>query len=405
MAKRTIAGLAGLASLVLLLSACSGGSGGSEAPPASDLDTKNPVVIGLDEDSTGPGAAYATLAGATARMAVDEINANGGILGREVQVVVGNDESDPTKTPSVIRKLVDDGAHALVLATGGGSVLQAKAVVKDAGITAVAPVAITTSVGLPPDNENMYMLANGLDDFSEAYCGAFEKEGYKKLGILADTSAAIDNIAGLLVPALGECIDIVAQEKAPVDAADLNAQAARIKAEDPDVLLVMSVGGNFEVLAQNTLAAQMPKEMRFSLASLGNQPDSWALANPGVLEDVVYMGALDSGNPRTAELEKKLKKANGDDYRLTAYDAQAYDAVYLIKQAIEDAGGTDDLTAIRDSFNGITDYEASFGQDGFKLSFSADKHIGADSLCGLVLSGFDENNEPSGPWTKFQVSC
>lgn len=404
MFSRRIAGAAILAITALTLSACAGGDDAAK-PVNTDLDTENPVIFGLDEDSTGPGASYATIAGNTVRMAVEEINANGGILGREVKIVVGNDESDPTKTPSIVRKLVDDGAHALILSTGGGSVLQAKSVVKDAGIAAIAPVAITTSVGLPPDNEYTYMLANGLDDFSTVYCGAFEEKGYKSLAILADTTPAIDNIAGLLLPALEECIDVVAEEKAPVDAADLGAQAARIKQAKPDVVLVMSVGGNFEVLAHNTLAPQLPGVLRFSLASIGNQPDSWARANQGVLKDVVYMGSIDANNEGTKELEAKLKKVNGDDYRLTAYDAQAYDAVYTLKTAIEKAGGTDDLTAIRDALDETASHPSSFGQDGFTLSFTPDKHIGADSLCGLVLSSFDENNQPIGAWPDYQVPC
>lgn len=404
MKQRRLAGAAAIAALALVFSACSGG-GEAPKPVNTNLDSENPVIFGLDEDSTGPGASYSTIAGNTVRMAVDEINADGGILGREVKLVVGNDESDPTKTPSVIRKLVDEGAHALILSTGGGSILQAKSVVKDAGVPAIAPVVITTSVGLPPDNEFTYMLANGLDDFSKVYCGAFEEKGYKTLGILADTTPAIDNIAGLLLPALEECIDIVATEKAPVDAADLGAQTARIKQANPDALLVMSVGGNFEVLAHNTLAPQLPGVLRFSLASIGNQPDSWTRANPGVLSEVVYMGAVDPTNAATKALEAKLKKANGDDYRLTAYDAQAYDAVYTLKAAIEAAGGTDDLTAIRDALNETASHPASFGQEGFTLSFTSDKHIGADALCGLVLSTFDDQNQPIGAWSDYQVPC
>lgn len=397
--KRSVA-LAGVTVFALALAGC---ASGPEEPAASGDDA--PIIIGLDEDSTGPGAAYATIAGNTVRMAVDEINEAGGILGRQIEIVVGNDESDPTKTPSVVRKLVDQGAHAIILATGGGSVLQAKAVVKQAGIPAIAPVAITTSVGLPPDNEFTYMLANGLDDFSDVYCGAFEEEGYETLAVLADTTPAIDNISGLLIPGLEDCIDVVAQEKAPVDAADLNAQAARIKDADPDAVLVMSVGGNFEVLAHNTLAPQLPGITRFSLASIGNQPDAWERANPGVLADVVYMGALDADNPATAALSEKLAAANGDDYRITAYDAQAYDTVYLLKQAIEAAGGTDDLAEINDALNEVSGYAASFGQDGFTLSFTPDKHIGADALCGLVLSTFDKKNQPAGAWPAYQVSC
>lgn len=399
MKSQRLLALLGVAALTVSLAACTAEADADGAASGGE------IILGLDEDSTGPGASYAVIAGKTIRMAVDEINAAGGVDGKKIRIVVGNDESDPTKTPTVVRKLVDDGAQVLLLDTGSGAVLQAKSVVKQAGIPAIAPTAVTTSVALPPDNEFTYMLANGVDQFAEAYCGAIKEKGYKSIAVLGDASPAIDNINKLIIPILEDCAEVVAVETAPVDAADLSAQAARMKKSDPDVILVSSLGGNFEVLAHNTLHQQLPGVLRFSLASIGNQPDSWARTNPGALADVVYMGALDMSNPKTVELEKKLKKLNGDDYRLTAYDAQAYDSVYLLKAAIEAAGGADDPKAVRDALDKISGFEASFGQAGFTLSFTQDKHMGADGLCGLVLSGFNDKNEPTGAWEDFQVPC
>lgn len=409
-----IATIGAAAALMVTLAACSPDGGdapaepdtpSAEEPEGGEGPSGDPIIIGLDEDSTGPGAVYMTIAGETVRMAVEEINDNGGILGRPVELIVGNDESDPTKTPSVLRKLIDDGADVLFIATGGGSALQAKPVVQEAGVVSIAPVTITSSVGLPPDNEYMFLLANSLDDFTEVYCGAFEKMGWQTLGLISDNTPAIEAIAELLNPGLEGCVDIVADEKAPLDAADLSAQAARVKAADPDVILVMSVGGNFEVLAHNTLAPLLPDVKRFSLASLGNQPDTWTLAQPGVLQDVIFMGSLDMDNPRTQELEAKLKERHGDDYMITAYDPQAYDGVYLLKEAIEAAGGTEDAEAILEAMESLTGFQTSFGQAGLTASFTADDHIGADSACGLVLSTFDENNELAGAWSEFQVAC
>ncbi|GAA4487899.1 ABC transporter substrate-binding protein [Microbacterium panaciterrae] len=402
MKSQRMLALVGVAALAVSLSACAA----DDSPSSTSSATSGgEIVFGLDEDSTGPGASYATIAGKTIRMAVNEINAAGGIGGKKIRIVVGNDESDPTKTPTVVRKLVDDGAQVLLLDTGSGAVLQGKSVVKQAAIPAIAPTAVTTSVALAPDNEFTYMLANGVDQFAKAYCGAMQKEGHKSIAVLSDASPAINNINKLIIPILQGCVKVLAQETAPVDVADLTAQVARIKESGPDAVLVSSLGGNFEVLAQNTLFQQMPGVRRFSLASIGNQPDSWSRVDKGALADVVYMGALDKGNPKTAELTKKLKKLNGNDYRLTAYDAQAYDSVYLMKQAIEAAGGADNPTAVRDQLNKISGYKASFGQAGFTLSFSADKHGGADGLCGLVLSGFDKNNQPTGAWPEYQVPC
>ncbi len=146
--------------------------------------------------------------------------------------------------------------------------------------------------------------------------------GYKTLGILGDASASIDGIIKTLRPALEKCATVTAVEKAPVDARP-HAQASRVTGTEPDAILVASIGGHFEILAHNTLAKIYPDAQRFSLASIGNQPKSWALADPGALTGMVYMGSLSANNPRTAELTEKIRAVKGADYQLTAYDAQA----------------------------------------------------------------------------------
>jgi branched-chain amino acid transport system substrate-binding protein len=400
--------------LVLALVAAACGSGEDEARSSGDSPTGSgsgerpegePIIIGMDLDSTGPGASYSVIAGDTIEDAVDEINENGGILDRPVELVVENDESDPTKTPSVIRNLLEQDAHVLILQSAGAAVTQAKPVVQEGGVVALAPTSISQSVAEPPDNEYIYTLANPISDFVEVYCGAFEEAGIESLAMMSDGTTTIDGVNELLQPGLRECVDLVADEEAPVDASDVNAQIARIRDEDPDAVLVSSVGGNFEVLAQNTLAQQMPDVTRFSLASIGNQPESWELADSGALEGLVYMASIDPTNPQTEELQTFLEERRDGDYEMTAYDAQAYDTMQLIKLAIEEAGGVDDPEALRDAMNSITDYEAHFGQEGFTLSYSADKHIGTDGLCGLTLMEFGEDNRPDEPWDTYQPPC
>jgi branched-chain amino acid transport system substrate-binding protein len=403
--------LAALLALGLVVSACGGddsedaATDDTSSEDAADRPAGEPIVIGMNVDSTGPGASYSVPARDTMQDAVDEINANGGVLGRPLEVIIENDESDPTRTPSVVRKLVEDGAHVLIMQTGGSAIEQAKPVIQEAGLPTIAPTSLTTSIAEPPDNEFIYILANPIADFVEIYCGAFEEAGIESLGILSDTSPTIAGLNELLVPGLKECVDVVAEEEAAVEASDVTAQVARIGDEDPDAVLVSSVGGGFEVLAQNTLFQQMADTTRFSLAAIGNQPESWDLANPGALEGLIYMGSLNSENELTSELEGFLDERRDDDWAMTAYDAQAYDAIQLLAQAIEQAGTPDDPAAINQALQSITDYEAHFGQPGFTLSYGADKHVGTDGLCGLSLIEFGADNRPGDPWETYQPEC
>lgn len=363
------------------------------------------IVIGMDEDSTGPGASYSTIAGSTVRATISKINAEGGINGKQVRLVVENDESSPTNTPSIIRKLVDQGASAIILATGSGSALQAKQVSRSTQIPTIAPMALTDAVASAPENEYAYMVPNPLAQYADVYCGAFEKQGKTRLGIVADSSPAISGILATLSPKLSECIDIVSTQKAAVDTADLTAGVSRLLEARPDVVLVASVGGNFELMAQNTLHRLSPDLQRFSLASIGNQPQSWALAQPGSLDGLVYMGSLSPDNPRTAALQEWLRTVKGADYSVTAYDAQAYDSVMLLKRAIEIAGTHTDPELLNRALQQVQDMPATFGQSALTLSLTPDRHIAPDSICGLVLIEFGPENQPTGPWSEYQPEC
>lgn len=394
--------VAGLAVLALAAAGCGGKD--SDNTPTDGTAKGEPIIIGMDEDSTGPGASYSTIAGKTIRLAVQEINDQGGVLGRPLRLVIENDESDPTKVPATLQKLHSQGAKIFLLQSGSAAVMQAKSTLTQLGVPAIAPTGVTATLVEPPNNELIYMLANTTSDWSDVYCGAFKAANVNKLAVLADDTATIAALNKALFSGL-DCVSIVAQEKGAADASDLSAQVARLKRANPDAVMVTSVGGAFEVLAQNTLAAQMKGTLRFSLASIGNQPDSWKLANPGALEGLVFMGSINTENPRTKQLIEFLKKKNGDDYEVTAYDAQGWDAVQLVKLAIEKAGGPDDPKKLNEAIQSISGFQPTFGQPSFTLSFSETKHLGADGPCGLTLVEFGADNRPKGPWATYQPPC
>ena len=91
-----------------------------------------------------------------------------------------------------------------------------------------------------------------------------------------------------------------------------------------------------------TLYQQMRRTPRFSLASIGNQPATWALAQPNALDGLVYVASVASDNPRSAALTQLLSAKLGSKFKaLTAYEAQGYDAFQIVKLAIEKAGVDD----------------------------------------------------------------
>jgi branched-chain amino acid transport system substrate-binding protein len=398
-----VAAVGALVVLAMAATGCTKKNG--DNTPTNGAATGAPIIIGLDQDSTGPGASYSNIAGATLRLAVQYINDNGGVLGRPLQFVVENDESDPTKAPAVVQKLANEGAKMLLLQSGSAAVIQAKSTLTQVHLPAIAPTGVTATLVAAPDNDLIYMLANTTNDWANVYCGAFQAANIKTVGVLSDDTTTIAALDKALFAKMTCGLTILPAEVGASNASDLSAQAGRLKNENPDAILVTSVGGQFEVLAQNTLAAQLPGKPRFSLASIGNQPASWKLANPGALNGLIFMGSINTSNPRTKTLIDFLHQKNGPNYQITAYDAQAWDTMQIVKMAIEKAGGPDDPDKLNQAIQSIQGYPSSFGQANFTLSFSATKHLGADGPCGLSLVQFGSDNTPSGPWPTYQPPC
>jgi branched-chain amino acid transport system substrate-binding protein len=391
--------LVAVLALILVVSAC-GDDDADSAAPAGD-----PIIFGVLEDNAGGAAFYSQQGSDVVRLAIDQINAEGGLLGRPVEAIFGSDDNDPTQAPVVVKQLLDRGADVILLNSGSASALESKAVVKEAEVVGLAPLNMNTNIALPPDNEYSFMIVNPITDIGQIYANAFTAQGYQTIGIYQDDTPTMDAVTGLLTPFFTDAgIEIVAHEIVPTDALDVTPQVQRIMEAAPDVAFVSTLGGQPEVLFFNTAQALGYDDTPFfSLASVGNQPETWDLAEPNALNDMVFAGSIATDNPKVPPLVELLEE-NIDGFRsLSAYQAQMWDAVFLLADAIERAGSTEG-PALKAALESTSGFAATFGQAGFTLSYGADKHSATDGLCGIVLVQFS-GNEPGDPWELYQPEC
>lgn len=396
--KRTSGILAGLLSLALAGTLAGCGSSSGSASGAS----KNQVVVGLVCDTTGPGASYATPSCTATKEAIADLNAHGGILGHQVKVVQGNDESDPTRTPAVIQKLVGKGANALIMLTSSAGVLQAKSQIERTKIPVFMSVAANPLVTSAPNNTYLYQLGTPTSVWADVYCDALKSMGATKVAVLEDNSPSQAQFAKTITDGM-KCVklDIVTGD---IDATDLSAQVAKIKAGKPDAVLVATQTTNFEVLAQNTLAQQLPDVPRLTQLLLSSVPSAWAQAQPGALKGLIGFAGTTDTNPQTVKVSQFFAAKEGKDFAVSSFWTQSYDAVQILKKAFTAAGSTDG-TAVNDQIQKIKDFTSSTGYQGATLSFGPDKHLGADGVCGIVLVQWGADNKITGPWPGYKPDC
>jgi branched-chain amino acid transport system substrate-binding protein len=403
--------LAALLIVSLVAAACGDDDDDTEAGQGDTTETTaaarqpqgEPIILGIQTDQTGPGAAYNVPATEVIKALVEVQNNKGGLLGRPIRVVEGNDESDPTKAPTVLRQIVDQKAVFLFHHSGSSALIQTKPLTKELRLPTIASTHSGNVVPNPPDNDFIFTLGLPTTSWANVYCAGMENAGIKKLALLLDDTPTIAAFSKGILDNM-PCVEIVARETAPVNATDLSAQIARLKDSDPDAVLTFSQGTTFEITAQNALYEQMADVPRFMTATLGNTPDAWKVVNAGALDGVVFMATIDPENKVSKDVEAEMKDLIGDDFALTQFTGQTYDAFHLFVQAVEKAGSTEP-DAIKQALESTSGYKASFGSPGTTLSWRPDKHIAADSECALLLVAFGPDNEPAGPWENFEPQC
>lgn len=124
-------------SAVFALSACSGS------------DT---VKFGVIGPLTGDYAVYGTAVENGAKLAAMEINEDGGVLGKELEILAEDSEGDPSKGTNAYNKLVGDGIDALIGGTFSGVTLAIKELTAEDGMPVLSPTATNPDVTLDADN-------------------------------------------------------------------------------------------------------------------------------------------------------------------------------------------------------------------------------------------------------------
>lgn len=372
-------------------------AGEDVTPPAGE-----PFRIGVIGDTSGAAAPTSTVTQQGLELAVEDINAAGGLDGRPIELVNESDGSDATQTPVLLRKLADQGVAAIMITTGSASAAGVKPLCAELALVCIHPTSPSVDLPAPPGNEYMFTLPPTALDMVKAYVGALDAIGAKSVAILEDNTPTIAGINDAIQKGLEAAgIEVVAREAVALNAVDASAEVARAAAKSPDAVVVSSLGGQTEISIANALHEQMPDTPKIGKTSIPNQPQTWALADPGALSGMIYIQTIDLTNPRTAELAPRLKeKVGGDFIAMTDFYAQGYDAVFLLAQAYQ--SNSDDLRAGLEQISG---YQPHYGQEPLTLSFSADKHSATDNLCALVIRVFNDDNVLGDRWDEYQPTC
>lgn len=169
--------------IIVLVAICLGPLGA-----IAGAQTTEPIKIGLQAPMTGDYAYEGQGFQKAVQLLVDQVNKNGGLLGRQVELVVEDDAGDPTQAALVADRLVNAGVVAVIGGYNSTATEPASAIYDEAGVLQITPS--STATGLSEKGYKRFFRVCFLDDRQALFAVMAMQEvlGAKTIGVLHDNS-------------------------------------------------------------------------------------------------------------------------------------------------------------------------------------------------------------------------
>ncbi|WP_260082112.1 ABC transporter substrate-binding protein [Phaeobacter inhibens] len=304
------------------------------------------LKIGLATAQTGGLAGYDGPVIEGLHIAVDEINAAGGINGNiKIELIEKDVRSDAAQTAIAVQELADEGVSVLVLPCDADPSLAAIGTVTSAQIPAISTCASSPTL---PMIGGDFMFANFPGDNVQATVSAewAHQQGHKSAYIIYSPDSQYTTMPlyfADVFKALGG--EMLGEDTHSIGQQDFSAIATRIAAlnPQPDVIMTSSYEPDFPSMLKALRAAGVTAQM---IGSDGiDSPTTFSLGDTG--EGVVFTtaGHATEGSP-LADFNAKYEAATGSASE-TVFNAVGYDLIIVVAEAVKAAGGSTDPVAIR----------------------------------------------------------
>ncbi|MBV6476115.1 MAG: ABC transporter substrate-binding protein [Rhodocyclaceae bacterium] len=383
---------------LLALAACFLGM----AAPAAE-----PIRIGVSGPFTGGSSPMGLSMRDGIRIAADEINAAGGLLGRPVQLVERDDEARNERGAQVAQELIrKERIVAAVGIVNTGVALASQRHYQEARIpviTAVATGSVVTRQFLPPQHPDNFVFRMSANDTIQAAMiveEAVERRHFRRLAILADSTnygqLGRDDLLRVLEK---KGIRPVAVEQFHIRDIDMSRQLLRARQAGAETLLLYGIGPELAQIANGAakLGWQVPIIGGWPL-SMSNFIDSAGPNGEGATMPQTFIQEADTPK-RAAFIAAWQKRARSERMPSPSAAAQGYDGMHLLAAAIRQAGTThgsrvrEALEDLKEKVEGvIMTYERPFSRSDHETIDSPGQVVMGEVRGGRVVRAHDDNN-------------
>jgi branched-chain amino acid transport system substrate-binding protein len=348
-----------------------------------------PIKLGAFFDLSGRAAFIGTPTKLVAEMVVDKINAEGGINGRKLELVIGDTEADPAKAANLakkfiykdqvaaiigptltdtgmnVKKIVHDGKTPIVMTVGGDPVIMGGEKFGPFDWVFKSPQRSSTAV----ERLFIYLKEQGLTNIALLTADdGFGKDGSRWMQKLA--------------PQYG--IEILAEEHFGTRDTDMTAQLTKVKNAKPQALIAWTIGPAGSIVAKNKTQLGieiplfqchgLPDPKYIELAGKASEGDRMPATKLMVVDE------LADSDPQKPVIQEfiKLYRAKGYDkqFPINTHSGYAWDAIMIIANAMKKVGT--DSEALRKAIEETKGYVGISGT--FNLTPEDHNGLGVDSM-------------------------
>ncbi len=321
------------------------------------------IKIAIVGPITGPVAQYGEMQMNGAKMAVEQINAKGGVNGKKLEAVLMDDVCEPKQAVAVANKVVNEGIGFVVGHLCSGSTQPASKIYDEEGILMITPAA--TNPDITKQGYKQVFRTIGTDDQQGPVAGNFiaDRIKPKQMAILHDKQQYGQGIASEVKRTVeGKGIKVVLFEGINKGQTDFSALITKMKKEGVDFVYY---GGYHPELG---LILRQAREQGFDARFMGPEgvgnKDITAIAGPASEGLLVTLPADFTQDPANAALVKAFKDKNLDPSG--PFVMPGYAAVQIIADTIAKTGSTDPK-AVAEAMH-QSSYKTPIGTVAFKDS-------------------------------------
>lgn len=332
----------------------------------STANQVEPIRIGVFQSLSGADASFGQDAMKGIRMAEQEINSQGGVLGHPIQLIIRDNQSKAGETSSIVRELVSrDGVVALIGEVASGRTLEAAPIAQRAGIPLIANSASNDKITKAGDF--VFRVSYRDSQQGEALAEYARSLGKSRAALLVDiskdSSTTVANSFRKRFIALGG--KIVGEKNYNAGDKDFSAQLTAIKSLDADCLIVPGYYTECAIMLKQARSSGMKQDI-FGYDGW-DSPDLVRVAGEAG-EGAIFTDAFSAEDPDPSVqsfVEKYKKKYNENP---VAFTANAFDALMLLVDAIRRAESTKPQ-AIRNALASTKSYPGVSG----KITYTQDR--------------------------------